>query len=231
MVQHASIEQYQLTRVCPSRRTAARSSFCLLYVHHQVAVCRRCYEVYRRLDKLRESTDHTAGKTEDRESSPLSSLPLPFSSKGQGLLASVDATVASGRRAAAVGAGALALREEVAEMLKDVDARAGKLGNEAGIVWRRRLRYVHGAIYCHRFNTKTKRSLSCFICCRLSLSFVIPVAVFFVSYLGCWYRCIGVVVAIDIGGGGCCPLGATIAVAQSLRSHVCFTVDGLPVPP
>lgn len=39
-------------------------------------------------------------------------------------------------------AGAVNLREQVEEMLKDVDARSGKLGIEAGIVWRRRLRYI-----------------------------------------------------------------------------------------
>lgn len=114
-----------------------------------MAVCRTCYEVYRRLDSLREKADRAAGGGEARaSSSTLSPLPLPSSSKGrQELLASIDATAASGRRAAAAEAGAVALRAEVAEMLKDVDARTGKLGVEAGIIWRRRLRCARYLFY------------------------------------------------------------------------------------
>ncbi|CAN0229535.1 unnamed protein product, partial [Ectocarpus fasciculatus] len=110
----------------------------------KVAVCRACYEVYRRLDKLRErGGGRTADAAGDRgsSSSSSSSLPLPLpSSKGRkDSLAGIDATASSGRRAAAAEAGAATLREEVGEMLKDVDARAGKPGVEAGIPWRRRL--------------------------------------------------------------------------------------------
>lgn len=113
--------------------------------HTKVAVCRTCYEVYRRLDNLREKADRTAGDEEAR-ASPSTLMPLPLSApskRRQELLASIDATAASGRRAAAAEACAVALRAEVAEMLKDVDARTGKLGIEAGIIWRRRLRYAH----------------------------------------------------------------------------------------
>lgn len=113
---------------------AAFSPFAVL----QVAVCRVCYEVYRRLDNLREKARTSA-------SSALSPLLLPALSKGrqETLLASIDAAAASRRRAAAAEAGAVFLRAEVAEMLKDVDARTGRLGTEAGIIWRRRLRYAH----------------------------------------------------------------------------------------
>lgn len=111
----------------------------------QVVVCRTCYEVYRRLDNLREKAERTAVVGEARPPSlTLSPLPLPAPSKGQQeLLASIDATAASGRRAAAAEAGAIALSAEVAEMLRDVDSRTGKLGIEAGIIWRRRLRYAY----------------------------------------------------------------------------------------
>lgn len=128
----------------------------------QVAVCRTCYEVYRRLDKLREKSDRGEGKTR-KSSAPLSPLPLPAPSKGrQEVLASIDATAASGKRAAAAEAGAVALRAEVAEMLKDVDARTGKLGSEAGIIWRRRLRCVQ-----LRFNFFAGIEFRPTICCRV----------------------------------------------------------------
>eukprot|EP00903_Cladosiphon_okamuranus_P013945 g12971.t1 len=63
----------------------------------------------------------------------------PGSMYQEEVLASIDATAASGRRAAAAEAGAVALRVEVAEILENVDARTGKLGIEAGKVWRKRL--------------------------------------------------------------------------------------------
>ncbi|CBJ26157.1 hypothetical protein Esi_0021_0147 [Ectocarpus siliculosus] len=114
-------------------------------VYREVAVCRACYDVYRRLDKLRErGGGRTADAAGDRgscssSSSSSSSLPLPSSKGRRDSLAGIDATASSGRRAAAAEAGAVTLREEVGEMLKDVDARAGKPGVEAGIPWRRRL--------------------------------------------------------------------------------------------
>ena len=109
-------------------------------------MCEACNEVYRRLDKLREKANRAAGGVGEAwgSSSPLSSRP-PFSvpsGGGQELLADIEATAASGRRAAAAEASAATLRAEVTEMLRDVDARAGKLGIEAGILWRRRLRYA-----------------------------------------------------------------------------------------
>ncbi|CAM9358158.1 unnamed protein product [Ectocarpus sp. 13 AM-2016] len=111
-------------------------------VYREVAVCRACYDVYRRLDKLRGRgggcTADAAGYRASSSSSS-SSLPLPASKGRRDSLAGIDATASSGRRAAAAEAGAVTLREEVGEMLKDVDAKAGKLGVEAGIPWRRRL--------------------------------------------------------------------------------------------
>lgn len=89
-------------------------------------MCRTCYDVYRHLDKLREQLDDTGARR----------------SSGSNVLAKVDATAASGRRAAAAEVGAANLRADVTAMLKDVDARTGRLGIEAGIIWRRRLRYV-----------------------------------------------------------------------------------------
>lgn len=83
-----------------------------------------CYDAYRRLDKLREEADRTGARK----------------SSGGDSLAKIDATVASGRRAAAAEIGAMGLSADVTAMLKGVDARTGKLGIEAGIVWRRRLR-------------------------------------------------------------------------------------------
>lgn len=137
---------------CTERKTTTNDvlpvrSAPLFFTATQVTVCRRCYEVYRRLDKLREKADRAAGETGAARgsSSLVSSPPLPLSlpSKGRGLLASVDATVAGGRRAPAAEAGGVnLLRKEVEDMLKDVDARAGKLGIEAGIARRRRLRYM-----------------------------------------------------------------------------------------
>ncbi|CAM9729470.1 unnamed protein product, partial [Ectocarpus sp. 4 AP-2014] len=112
-------------------------------VYREVAVCRACYDVYRRLDKLRErGGGRTADAAGDRASSSSlssTSLPLPSPKGRRDSLAGIDATAFSGRRAAAAEVSAATLREEVGEMLKDVDARAGKPGVEAGIPWRRRL--------------------------------------------------------------------------------------------
>lgn len=117
-------------------------------------MCRTCYDVYRRLDNLREKARTSASST-------LSPLTLPAQSNGrQELLASIDATAASGRRAAAAEAGAVALRAEVAEMLRDVDARTGGLGTEAGILWRRRLRYEHWS------SSPARRLRYCRLYCR-----------------------------------------------------------------
>ncbi len=109
-------------------------------------MCRACSEAYRRLDRLREEVNRAAGgggrQAAGGSSSWSSGKSLPVPSKGGELLADIDAAAASRRRAAAAEAGAATLSAEVAEMLRNVDARAGKLGIEAGILWRRRLRWV-----------------------------------------------------------------------------------------
>lgn len=131
-------------------------------------MCRACHEVYRRLDKLREKANRASGGSGQEaawgSSSILSSSKsLQVPSKGRELLADIDAAAASRRRAAAAEAGAATLSAEVAEMLRSVDARAGKLGIEAGILWRRRLRCV--AFLCHgrRNDTLTRIVLLVFL--------------------------------------------------------------------
>lgn len=85
-------------------------------------MCHSCYDVYRRLDKLRGNSTRVGVRG------------------GSGGLDAL-ATIASGRRAAAAEVGAASLNEEVTAMLRDVHARAGKSGIDASIMWRRRLRY------------------------------------------------------------------------------------------
>lgn len=92
-------------------------------------MCRRCHDAYQRLDRLRWEADCTSART------------AGLSGNG-GILARVDATAVRDRRTAAAEAGAATLSAEVTALLKDVDARTGKLGTEAGIIWRRRLRYA-----------------------------------------------------------------------------------------
>lgn len=105
----------------------------------QVAVCRTCYDVYRRLDKLRERASRATARGASllRGSSSSSSLPSPSLKQQQGLLNSnLDVKVAA-------EASAVTLRADVSAMLQDVDARASKPRiTEAGILWRRRLRFV-----------------------------------------------------------------------------------------
>lgn len=84
-------------------------------------MCHTCYDVYRRLDRLRD--DVSRGGV--RGSGGLDALTM----------------VASGRRAAAAEVGAATLNAEVTAMLRDVHERAGKSGIDASILWRRRLRY------------------------------------------------------------------------------------------
>ena len=93
-------------------------------------MCRSCYDVYRRLDKLRDGS--TRGGV-----------------RGSGGLDAL-AMAPGGRRAAAVEVGAATLNAEVTAMLQDVHARTGRSGNDASIIWRRRLRYeitkaLHGS--------------------------------------------------------------------------------------
>lgn len=92
-------------------------------------MCRTCYDVYRRLDKLREDLDRRGVRR----------------CSCSNATAKIGATALAGRRAAAE-VSAVTLSAEVTAMLKDVDARAGKLGVEAGIPWRRRLRCVHSTL-------------------------------------------------------------------------------------
>lgn len=96
-------------------------------------MCRTCYDVYRRLDKLRERADRT-GLLQGSSSFP--SLLPSISKRQQGL------QVSSTEVNAAAEVGALTLRAEVAKILEDVDARASKPRiTEAGILWRRRIRF------------------------------------------------------------------------------------------
>lgn len=103
----------------------------------QVLVCRACYDVYRRLDQLRGKADRVG----DRHG---------VSSKHSVLLDS-SPTGGQRRRGAAAEAGAARLNADLAAMLRDVDARCGKLGIEAGIIWRRRLRYSLGLCLSWRY--------------------------------------------------------------------------------
>lgn len=106
-------------------------------------MCRVCYEVYRRLDSLRDEADRTGTRKSSRFD----------------ILANIDATAASGRRAAAAEVGAATLSAEVEAMLKDVDAGAGnKLGIEAGIIWRRRLRCVNKTPRSEMYVNEIKKS-------------------------------------------------------------------------
>lgn len=98
----------------------------------QVRVCRTCYDVYRRLDSARAGVNHVPDdvtKTSVQES-----------------LASIDTNPAGSIRGAAAAAGAARLSADLTAMLRDVDTKSGKLGIEAGIIWRRRLRYSCGIL-------------------------------------------------------------------------------------
>lgn len=90
-------------------------------------MCRTCYEVYRRLDKLREQVDRSRGGQERW---------------GVDMLPVMEGIAESNRRAAAAEVSAVKLGKEVAAIVKEVSARTGKPGIQAGKSWRRILRCV-----------------------------------------------------------------------------------------
>lgn len=90
-------------------------------------MCRACYDTYRKLDNSRGDV----GRESHSESG---------SSKPNGLSGTSSSNICSPQRLAASEAGAARLSADLTAMLKDVDARSGKLGIEAGIIWRRRLK-------------------------------------------------------------------------------------------
>lgn len=91
-------------------------------------MCRTCYDVYRRLDQLRGKV----GRANCRDSGSLSHTDL-LSREG-------SSYTSSAQHLTDAEAGAARLSADLTAMLSSVDARSGKLGIEAGIIWRRRLR-------------------------------------------------------------------------------------------
>lgn len=89
-------------------------------------MCRTCYDIYGRLDQLR-------GEVSNRQDSESLSPIDILSRKGSGY-------TRNAQRQAAANVGAAKLSADLNAMLRDVDARSGKLGIEAGVIWRRRLR-------------------------------------------------------------------------------------------
>lgn len=90
-------------------------------------MCRTCYDIYRRLDKLREQVGRSRGAQERR---------------GVDMLPVMEGIAERNRRAAAAEISAVELGEEVAAIVKEVNARTGKPGIQAGKSWRRILRCV-----------------------------------------------------------------------------------------